>query len=122
MRNLLWLACVAFAAKGTHSHVDTAYTERGDAGSALHRRLQTFEQRRRRLDNSCVMSEDSFISRGTGCSNISPLPAAEGSWESCSADCLDVRAGRGGVRRLNSARRSPQTAAKHVHYSLPLPD
>ena len=24
MRNLLWLACVAFAAKGTHSHVDTA--------------------------------------------------------------------------------------------------
>ena len=41
MRKLLWLACVAVAAKGTHSHVDTAYTERGDAGSALHRRLQT---------------------------------------------------------------------------------
>ena len=41
MRRLLWLACVAVAAKGTHSHVDTAYTERGDAGSALHRRLQT---------------------------------------------------------------------------------
>ena len=35
----------------------------------------------------------------------------------------DVRTSRprGGVRRLNSARRSPQTAAKHVHYSLPLP-
>ena len=41
MRKLLWLSCVAVAAKGTHSHVDTAYTERGDAGSALHRRLQT---------------------------------------------------------------------------------
>ena len=37
----LALACHAVAAKGTHSHVDTAYTERGDAGSALHRRLQT---------------------------------------------------------------------------------